>query len=294
MYFRDKNYFDGDGTQNYLVFKPVYKYFEMTGNKISRWELKGLSNEKISSTKTFNYDHTPRLVYENARIKLRLARSILKENKVTFNYGPIVNIYIVYTLTPGTTSTGITLENCPFGAVKLTKIVDIDIYKYSGYGIGFDSRGSFSHPSGGYGRNVIIFGADLSGSAHANNKTRSILVLGKYFIQGIGNTTIYAEKMYLNNFTFANKKICLNFHYNANNSYLFVNGKGVINFKAKNSEIVPYPLCLGGLPKDFSPPNTAKIGLDGYVYDFSADYWAIANVKILDIHNYLMKKNNTV
>ena len=69
--------------------------------------------------------------------------------------------------------------NCLFGAVKLTKNADIDKNKYSGYGIGFDLRGSFTHISGGYGRNVIIFGADLRSSTHVNNKTRNILVLGK-------------------------------------------------------------------------------------------------------------------
>ena len=66
------------------------------------------------------------------------------------------------------------------------------------------------------------------------------------------------------------------------------------NFKAKESEIVPYPLCLGVLSKHFSPSNTNKTGLRGYVYDFSVDYWGIANDKILDIHKYLMKKNNIV
>ena len=64
-----------------------------------------------------------------------------------------------------------TLENCVFGTVKLTKNSDIDKYKCSGYGIGFDSKGTFSHPSGGFGQNVIIFGADMSLSVHANNRT---------------------------------------------------------------------------------------------------------------------------
>ena len=98
----------------------------------------------------------------------------------------------------------ITLVNYLFGAVKLTKNADIDKYKYSGYDIRFDSRGRFSHPSGGSGKNVIIFGADLSSSAHANNKTRSISVFRKNFIQRIDNTTIYAEKMYSTNFTVDN------------------------------------------------------------------------------------------
>ena len=134
----------------------------------------------------------------------------------------------------------------------------------------------------------------MSSSAYANNKTRSILVRGKDFMQGIDGTTIYAQKMYSTNFTVDNNKFCLSLHYNDNNSYLFVNGKEIINFKAKDSEIVPYPLCLGGLSKDFSPANTHKIGLEQYVYDFSVDYWAIANDKVLDIHRYLMKKNNIV
>ena len=83
-------------------------------------------------------------------------------------------------------------------------------------------------------------------------------------------------------------------HYNGDNSYLFVNGKEIISFKAKDSEIVPYPLCLENISKEFNSSNATKSGLVGYVYDFSVDYWAIANDKILGIHNYLMKKKNTI
>ena len=146
--------------------------------------------------------------YNNARIKILFSGDFIRQDKVIYNHGPIVNIYIVYRLTPFTTSTkGAALENCLFGAAKLTKNDDINKYKYSGYGIGFDSRGTFSHPSGGFGKNVIIFGVDVSSSVYANNKTRNILVLGKDFIQGIDDTTIYAEKIYSTNFTVANKKI---------------------------------------------------------------------------------------
>ena len=59
-----------------------------------------------------------------------------------------------------------------FGAVSLTKNADIDKYKYSGYGIGFDRHGFFSHPSGGTGRNVIIFQADMNSSAKIDNMKR--------------------------------------------------------------------------------------------------------------------------
>ena len=76
----------------------------------------------------------------------------------------------------------VTLENGLFGAVKLTKIPDIDKYKYSGYSIGFDRKGKF--PFGNvYGPNAIVFGVDMSSSAHANNKTKNILVLGEGFTQ---------------------------------------------------------------------------------------------------------------
>ena len=84
----------------------------------------------------------------------------------------------------------------------------------------------------------------------------------------------------------------MSLHYNGANSYLFVNGTEIIKFKAKDSEIVATPLCLGNISKDWSVDNVKKIGLNGYVYDFSVDYDAIAVHDILDINKYLMKKNN--
>ena len=217
-----------------------------------------MSNEKIGSIKTSNYNNAPRLVYDNARIKLKFVGDLLKQDKSTYNHGPIVNIYIVYKLSPSITS-DITLENCLFGAVKLTETLGIN--KCFGCSIGFDSKGRFSDSSGGYGKNVIILGANLSSSIHANNSATNILVLGKDFIQGINGTTIYVEKMYSTNFTVINKKFCLSLHYNGYSSYLFVNGKEIINFKAKDSDIVLYPLCLGNISKDFSPLNTTNTGI---------------------------------
>ena len=92
--------------------------------------------------------------------------------------------------------------------LKKTKNADISNCKYSGYGIGFDTKGSFLHADGTYGVNVIIFGADLSSSTHVNNKANNILVLGKDFIQGVNGATIYAEKMYSTNFTLYSKQFC--------------------------------------------------------------------------------------
>ena len=100
--------------------------------------------------------------------------------------------------------------------------------------------------------------------------------------------------MYSVNFTDQRKKYCLSLYYNEANSYLFVNGTEIIKFKAKDFEIVATPLCLSNISKDWSVDNMKDTGLNGYVYDFSVDYDAIAVDDILDIHNYLMKKNDIV
>ena len=81
-------------------------------------------------------------------------------------------------------------------------------------------------------------------------------------------------------------------HYNGANSYLFVNGVEIDKFKVKDFEIKATPLCLGNVLRDFSVDNMKKIGLNGYFYDFSVDYDAIAVDDILDIHKYLMKKHD--
>ena len=96
------------------------------------------------------------------------------------------------------------------------------------------------------------------------------------------------------NFTENNKKFCLSLHYNGADSYLFVNGTEIHKFEARDSEIVPYPVCLGNISKDFFVDNMKKTGLNGYAYNFSVDYDAITKDKILDIRKYLMEKNNII
>ena len=128
-----------------------------------------------------------------------------------------------------------------------------------------------------------MFGADMSISVHANNKTRNILVLGKDFVQGLDNATIYAEKLNSINFTENNKKYCLNLHFNGANSHLFVNATEIHKFKAKDYETVTTPLCLGNVSKDFFVYNMKKkTGLNGYFYDFSVDYHKMHTIKCLD------------
>ena len=92
--------------------------------------------------------------------KQKYLLACLKQDKVTFNHGKIVNIYIVYKLIKLSNiykNNNLTTENALFGAVSLTKNSDVDKYKYFGYGLAFDKRGSFSFPGGGYGLNIIIF-----------------------------------------------------------------------------------------------------------------------------------------
>ena len=98
--------------------------------------------------------------------------------------------------------------------------------------------------------------------------------------------------MYSINFTVTNKKFCLSLHYNGANSYLFVNGTEIYTFKAKDSEILVSPICLGNISKDWSVDKMKRTGFTGYVYDFSVDYDPISVNDIKHIHNYLMRKNN--
>ena len=135
----------------------------------------------------------------------------------------------------------------------------------------------------------------MSSSSHANNKKNNILVLGKDFAQGLNGTTIYVEKSYSINFTENNRKCCLSLHYDGENSYLFVNGTEIHKFKAKDSETVASSLCLGNISKDISVDNMNKnTQLNGYVYEFSADYDAIAVDDILDVQKYLMEKWHSI
>ena len=149
----------------------------------------------------------------------------------------------------------------------MTKHVDIDQCKYSGYGTGFDRKGAFS-VGNGVCKNCIIFGVDMSSSVHVDNKKKYILILGKGPTQGLDGSTLTAEKLHLINFTEKNKQFCLSLHFNGANSYLFVNGTEIHKIKVKDSEIVATPLCLGNILKNFSVDNMRKTGLNGYVYDF--------------------------
>ena len=162
-----------DGTPAYLTFQPVQRYFKLITitKHVAEWKSKGLSDESIKPFTTSDNSLAPVIIYYGYKIRLKFNGSVLRQPKVTYTHKKAVNVYIVYELTGSNShSDDPTLKNCLFGAVTLTKNADIDKYGYSGYGIGFDRRGSFSFPGGGFGTNVVIFGVDMSSSIHVDNK----------------------------------------------------------------------------------------------------------------------------
>ena len=139
----------------------MHKYLKTTDSSdyVLSWTSKGLSDESINLPSALNNFITPTLNYLGPKTRIIFSGSCLKQDRITYIHGKIVNIYIVYEINKkdNTIISDPTLENCLFGAVTLTKNVNIDRYGYSGYGIGFDRKGSFSFSGGGYGQNVLIF-----------------------------------------------------------------------------------------------------------------------------------------
>ena len=176
-YYNGKSYFEEDEKPNYLIFQPLSKYFKLMANTkyISSWKSKGLSDETIKPYATSDNSLTPYINRYGKKIRLKFNKRCLKQsNTLTYGYGNIVNVYIVYELgTSSSNDSDPTLKNCLFGAVTLTKTADDEKYGYSGYGIGFDRRGSFSFPGCGFGQNVIVFGVDMSSSIHIDNKKKT-------------------------------------------------------------------------------------------------------------------------
>ena len=133
----------------------------------------------------------------------------------------------------------------------------------------------------------------MSSSAHISSKKKQHISSWSGTNTRI-RTCTNCKKMYSIIFTVTRKKLCLSLHYNGANHYLFVNVTEIYKFKAKDSDIVVGPVCLGNISKDWSVDDTKKNGFTGYVYDFSVDHDAVAVDDIKDINKYLMKKNNIV
>ena len=161
------------------------KYFKLNSvvgitDYVLWWQSKGILYLSIKLFTTSNNSLNPRLQFYGTKVRVQFTKSCLKQPNHIFTHKKIVNIYIVYELAASKSHTSNpTLKNCLFGAVTLTKNADIEKYKCSGYGIGFDRRSSFSFPGDGFGQNVLIFEVDMSSSPHIDNKKKDILVFGR-------------------------------------------------------------------------------------------------------------------
>ena len=235
------------------------------------------------------------VLVDNGKMNVKFDGAYFKQTKlIKPNNDNVINIYCIYSLERITNlrNTDYTVQNALFGGVKITKdSSDTSKHKYEGYGICFDEGGTFSKGRINNGRNVMIFGVHEDSLTHANNKANNIFVMGDFIVQGINDTTLYAEKIYSQNFTAPDRKFVLSLHYNGVNSYLFVNGKQELKFKAKNDQIVKEILCLGNISDDWTHVNARKTGLYGSVYDFAVDYTETSVGDIYNVRRYLMKKN---
>ena len=145
----------------------------------------------------------------------------------------ILIVDIVYDLDacPRNRTNNFKFKNCLSGATNRVKNSDKEKYIYKGYGITFESTGSWSFDNG-IARNVIIFGLDNSSSPHSDNPKNNFFVLDQGPAYGINGSfgPLKKKKISINS-TKANRKFCSSLHYNADNIYLFVNEKQYLNLK---------------------------------------------------------------
>ena len=240
----------------------------------------------------------------DGRMYVHLSGNHLQQNKVNIpNNGNVINIYCVYKLDPIASSrdTSFTIQDALSGAMQITKnATDNSKNNYKGYGICFDEGSQFGHTmSEGSrthitnGRNILIFGADMSFSIHRTNSANHIYIMGNGPTQGINDTIIYSEKKYFRNITEPNVKFFQSLHYNGDDSYLYVNSRQELKIKCKTDQLVKEKLCIGNLSDQWTASESEKTGLYGNIYDFVVDYEELLGVKpIYDMHRYLMTKHN--
>ena len=237
--------------QSYFLFEPKSKSFTKNGGAIHEWISTGIHNDS-NNTDLFSVNNSnnnsPTLLNTNNRLGVTFNGNYMKQNKLGYAHGKIVNLYIVYELKNRRVDRpDFAVQNGMFGAVKVTKHANTSHYKYEKYGICFDGESSFSFGNRKDAKNVIIFGVNTSNSSHSTNKTQNIYILGKDFVQGINNTTTYAEEIYKTSFTEQSKKFVLSLHYNGDSSYLFAKGSQELKFKSSVNYLDRNLLCVGNI-----------------------------------------------
>ena len=165
--------------QSYFLFESKSKSFTRNGDAIHEWISTGIHNDS-NNTDLFSVNNSnnssPILLNKNNRLGVTFNGNYMKQNKLGYAHGKIVNLYIVYeSKNRRVDNPDFTVQNGLFGAVKITKNINTSHYKYEGYG--FDSESSFSFGNRIDVKNVIIFGVNTSNSSHSTNKTQNIYVL---------------------------------------------------------------------------------------------------------------------
>ena len=184
------------------------------------------------------------------------------------------------------------IKNCLFGATNIVKNSDKDRWVYGGYGIAFDEGDWWSFDNG-TARNVILFGVDNSSSSHVDNLKNNFLILSLGQTFGINGSFGSPQKQFSINFNKANTIFCSSLRYNTDNSYLFVNGKEIIKFKADDKNVnVLTRFCLGSICDGFSATESREVPLNGNLYNLSVDYNFSDKSDILNIYKNLMSKYN--
>ena len=198
--------------QSYLVYNCKLGSFNFTAGKTTTWKSTGIFNYFGNSNMNSVADSGGDLpvLKNDGRMHFYLNGNSFQQNKAIIpnnnnnnNNNNVINIYCVYQIEPISSSRNDTFteQNALFGAMQITKNPDTSKYKYKGYGICFDEGGTLSKGNINNGRNVLIFGVDESSLVHVNNKANNIYVMGDLFVQGINDTTLYAEKIYSQNFS---------------------------------------------------------------------------------------------
>ena len=174
-------YFSSNRLQNHLVFISVrYIYWiikDGSDSKFESWGSTGTSQESIKNSHTSDILQIWLVIINFKKVEFK--GIYLKQDSESCLHKNLVNLYISYDLDTWSRdiNTDFTLDNCSFGAINLIKSNDPDKRRFSSYGIGFDVRSHFSWSEGSWGKNVVIFGADMSPYVHVDYK-KNILVLG--------------------------------------------------------------------------------------------------------------------
>ena len=150
-------YFSSAIFQNYLIFILAKKYIEhFIGNSlIELWKSNEPTIENAENITKLDSNFASTLVDHHLLQGINFNEQWLA-NKI-FIPKRVINLYTSYTLNPRNFNADFTLGNCLFGSVNLTKNTDLDKYKYSGYGIGFDSRSDFSFTGENFGKKCQYF-----------------------------------------------------------------------------------------------------------------------------------------